>query len=97
MATSIQVTLNEDVEALLDDLKRDYPALDYSEILKLALSDYHRRHKQAMAEEERLRFMAWERDLPFMELSDEERRSITAARADEFVVADIDELSNVDV
>jgi hypothetical protein len=97
MATSIQVKLNEDIEALLVDLKRDYPALDYSEILKLALSDYYRRHKQAMAEEERLRFMAWENDLPAMELSDEEKRSIAAARADEFVVIDIDELSSVDV
>lgn len=42
MAT-IRVSLNEDVERLLEDLKQDYPALDYPEPFKLALSELHRR------------------------------------------------------
>ncbi|UCH26324.1 MAG: hypothetical protein JSV66_01355 [Trueperaceae bacterium] len=50
----IRLSVNKDVEALLEDLKRDFPALDYPEILKLALSDYHRRHMRARQEEERV-------------------------------------------
>jgi hypothetical protein len=92
MATTIRLTVNEEVEALLVDLKRDYPALSYPEILKLALSDYHRRHKQNVQDEERRRWYEWERSLPELELGECEKDSIAKARRETATVMTVGEI-----
>lgn len=50
MATTVRISLNEDVEHILESLKGDYPALDYPEIFKLGLSElYRKREREADA------------------------------------------------
>lgn len=44
MAT-IRISLNEDIERILEALKSDYPALDYPELFKLGLSELYRKRE----------------------------------------------------
>lgn len=70
MAKTIRVSLNEDVERVLEQLKGQYPALDYAEILKLGLSELY--WKQELASRR-----LWAETLPELELSNEERAALT--------------------
>ena len=72
MVKTIRVSVNEDVERLLEALKREYPALDYAEILKLGLSELYRKRELAARQ-------AWSDGLPELELSDAERDELTEA------------------
>lgn len=60
MASSIRVTLNSDVERVLERLKGFYPTLDYPELFKLGLSELYR--KEALERRER-----WSDALPQLE------------------------------
>ena len=44
MAT-IRISLNEDVERILEALKGEYPALNYPELFKLGLSELYRKRE----------------------------------------------------
>ena len=72
MVKTIRVSVNEDVERLLEALKRDYPALDYAEILKLGLSELYRKRELAARQ-------VWSDSLPELELNDAERDEVTEA------------------
>ncbi len=67
---TVRISLNDDVERLLDAMKQDYPALDYAEIFKLSLSETYRRHELESRQ-------AWIDSLPTLELTDEEQESLT--------------------
>ena len=45
MAT-IRISLNDDIERILESLKSDYPALDYPELFKLGLSELYRKRER---------------------------------------------------
>ena len=48
--TTIRISLNEDIERILESLKSDYPTLDYPELFKLGLSElYRKRESEAEA------------------------------------------------
>jgi hypothetical protein len=82
MASTIRITINEDVERVLERLKGDYPTLDYPELFKLGLSElYHKRERAARA--------AWIESLPIIEPSKKEREELSQAlkEADEFTRA----------
>lgn len=50
MAT-IRISINEDIERILESLKGEYPALDYPELFKLGLSElYRKKEREAEAE-----------------------------------------------
>ena len=72
MASSIRISINDDIERILEHLKRDYPALDYPELFKLGLSELYRKGEL----EARAR---WAASLPELELSDEARTKLTEA------------------
>lgn len=80
MANSIRITLNSDVERVLEQLKSFYPTLDYPELFKLGLSELYR--KEEFERRER-----WSDTLPLLELSEAERASLVEAitEADEAV------------
>ncbi len=83
MASSIRITLNSDVERVLEKLKGFYPTLDYPELFKLGLSELYR--KEEFERRER-----WSNTLPLLELSEAERVSLleAIAEADEAVAKD---------
>ena len=72
MTKTIRVSVNEDVERLLDAMKQDYPALDHAEILKLGLSELYRKRELETRQ-------AWIDSLPELELTDAERDELTEA------------------
>jgi hypothetical protein len=76
MATSIRITINEDVERVLETLKGEYPALDYPELFKLGLSELY--YKRELEARER-----WAKNLPILDISQEEADSIATARQEE--------------
>jgi hypothetical protein len=80
MASSIRITLNSDVERVLEQLKGFYPTLDYPELFKLGLSELYR--KEEFERRER-----WSGTLPLLELSEAEQASLLEAisEADEAV------------
>lgn len=80
MASSIRITLNSDVERVLEQLKDFYPTLDYPELFKLGLSELYR--KEEFERRER-----WSDTLPLLELSEAEQASLLDAitEADEAV------------
>lgn len=72
MVKTIRVSVNDDVERLLEAMKRDYPALDYAEILKLGLSELYRKRELEVRQ-------AWADNLPELKLTEEERSELTEA------------------
>lgn len=80
MANTIRITLNSDVERVLEQLKGFYPTLDYPELFKLGLSELYR--KEELERRER-----WSDTLPLLELSVPEQASLldAIAEADEAV------------
>lgn len=69
MAASIRITINEDVERVLEVLKADYPTLDYPELFKLGLSELYHKREQAGRE-------AWVAGLPTLNLTKKERADL---------------------
>ena len=80
MATMIRISVNDNIEGLLKDLKEDYPALDYSEIFKLGLSELYNQQKERHLRRELERRQIWSDSLPMMEISEEQARSIAKGR-----------------
>lgn len=74
MAT-IRISINEDIERILESLKGEYPALDYPELFKLGLSELYRKREFETRQ-------AWMARLPSLELSDEEQDSLDEAFAE---------------
>ena len=72
MAGTIRITLNSDVERVLEQLKGFYPTLDYPELFKLGLSELYR--KEELERRER-----WSETLPLLELSEAEQASLLEA------------------
>ncbi len=75
MATAtktIRVSINPDVERLLEAMKEDYPALNYAEILKLGLSELYRKRELETRQ-------AWIDSLPTMELTEEQQIELQKA------------------
>jgi hypothetical protein len=70
---SIRISINEDIERILESLKGDYPTLDYPELFKLGLAELYRKREL----EARQR---WAESLPTLEVSGEEAASIAEAR-----------------
>ena len=85
MVKTIRVSVNEDVERLLEALKREYPALDYAEILKLGLSELYRKRELAARQ-------AWSDGLPTLDISKEEAQEITEARKEKGRIMSVDEI-----
>lgn len=75
MASTIRITLNSDVERVLEQLKGFYPTLDYPELFKLGLSELYR--KEELERRER-----WSETLPLLELSEAEQASLLEALAE---------------
>ena len=75
MAKTIRVSINEDVERVLDVMKGDYPTLDHAEILKLGLSELYRQRELRTRQ-------AWIDSLPTLDISKEEAQEIDEARAE---------------
>ena len=71
--STVHISITEDVERILESLKQEYPALNYSELFKLGLGELYRK----CTLETRRR---WLEDLPLMELSEEEAASIAEGR-----------------
>jgi hypothetical protein len=72
MAASIRITINEDVERVLEVLKGDYPTLDYPELFKLGLSELYHKREQLTRE-------AWVARLPTLDLTKKERVDLSKA------------------
>jgi hypothetical protein len=72
MASTIRITINEDVERVLERLKGDYPTLDYPELFKLGLSELYRTRERAAR-------AAWMESLPTLELNKKEREELSQA------------------
>jgi len=72
MGKTIRVSVNEDVERLLDAMKFQYPALDHAEILKLGLSELYWKHELETRQN-------WIDSLPELELTNAERNELTEA------------------
>ena len=71
--TSIRISINDDIERILESLKGEYPTLDYPELFKLGLSElYHKRELEARRR--------WAESLPLLQVSEEEAASIAEAR-----------------
>lgn len=85
MAKTIRVSVNEDVERLLEALKCEYPALDHAEILKLGLSELYRKHELETRQ-------AWSEGLPELELTDEEAQDIAEARKEKGRIMSVDQI-----
>ncbi|CAN5811075.1 hypothetical protein BH24DEI2_BH24DEI2_11190 [soil metagenome] len=85
MVKTIRVSVNEDVERLLEAMKLEYPALDYAEILKLGLSELYRKHELAARQ-------IWRDSLPELELTDEEAQDIAEARKEKGRIMSVDEI-----
>jgi hypothetical protein len=83
--TSIRISLNEDIERVLEALKRDYPTLDYPELFKLGLSELYRKHELETRQ-------TWLDSLPTLEISEEEAHKITEARQETGQVMSVDEI-----
>ena len=83
MTSTIRISVNSDVERVLEQLKGFYPTLDYPELFKLGLSELLR--KEELERRER-----WSASLPLLELSESERASLLGAlaEADEAVAGD---------
>ena len=75
MTNTIRITVNGDVERVLEQLKGFYPTLDYPELFKLGLSKLLR--KEELERRER-----WSASLPLLELSESERASLLARIGD---------------
>jgi hypothetical protein len=71
MAT-IRISLNEDIERILESLKSDYPALDYPELFKLGLSELYRKRELESRK-------AWAESMPELVLTDAERDELSEA------------------
>ena len=69
----VRISINEDIERVLESLKHDFPALDYPELFKLGLSELYTKR-------ERERRKVWADKLPVMELDDEQAQSLAEAR-----------------
>ena len=85
MVKTIQVPVNEDVQRVLEAVKRDYPALDYAEILKLGLSELYRKRESETQQ-------SWLDSLPELPVSEEEAQEIADARKEEGRVMSLDEI-----
>ena len=91
---TIRISINKDIERILEALKSDYPTLDYPELFKLGLSELYRKH-------ERETRRAWIDSLPELELSEAEQRELgdaldeadEAARRGEVKSMTVDELT----
>ncbi|MGL4609040.1 MAG: hypothetical protein ACRCYY_05055 [Trueperaceae bacterium] len=75
MATTVRITINDDLGRVLETLKGDYPTLDYSELFKLGLSELY--HKSGQAARER-----WLEQLPSLELTKKESEELKKTLAD---------------
>jgi hypothetical protein len=73
MAASIRITINEDLERVLESLKGQYPTLDYPELFKLGLAELY--HKRELEARER-----WAASLNELDIREEEASSIADAR-----------------
>ena len=69
---TIRVSINEDVERLLEAMKKEYPALNYAEILKLGLSELYRKRELETRQ-------AWIDSLPTLKLAEEEQAELDEA------------------
>ena len=85
MTKTIRVSVNDDVERLLDAMKHEYPALDHAEILKLGLSELYRKRELETRQ-------AWIDSLPTMEISEEEAKELAEARKEEGTIMSVDEI-----
>ncbi|MEM6430393.1 MAG: hypothetical protein AAF708_14215 [Deinococcota bacterium] len=83
--TSIRISLNDDIERVLESLKRDYPTLDYPELFKLGLSELYRKRELETRQ-------AWLDSLPTLEISEEEAHEIAEARQETGQVMSVDEI-----
>jgi hypothetical protein len=70
---SIRISINENIERILESLKGDYPTLDYPELFKLGLAELYRKREL----EARQR---WVESLPTLEISEDEAASIAEGR-----------------
>lgn len=70
---SIRISINDDIERILESLKGDYPTLDYPELFKLGLSELYRKRELETRQ-------AWIDSLPTLAISEEEAASIAEAR-----------------
>ncbi len=80
MATMIRISVNENIETLLKDLKEDYPALDYSEIFKLGLSELYNQQKEKHLRHELERRQIWADSLPELKITKKQAKSIAKGR-----------------
>jgi hypothetical protein len=80
MATTVRITINDDLGRVLETLKGYYPTLDYTELFKLGLSELY--NKRASAAHDR-----WLESLPTLELSEKDKIELkkTIAEADNFI------------
>ena len=85
MAKTVQIPLSEDVERVLVAMKRDYPALDYAEILKLGLSELYRKRESEAHK-------AWLDSLPVLEISEEEAAEVAETRKEQGRIMSIEEI-----
>ena len=96
MATMIRISINDSIETLLKDLKEDYPALDYSEILKLGLSELHNQQKEKHLRSELERRQIWADNLPTLKISKKQAKSIAKGRQEiedgDYSILSIDDL-----
>ena len=69
---TIRVSINADVERLLEAMKEEYPALNYAEILKLGLSELYRKRELETRQ-------AWIDNLPTLKLNEEEQAELDEA------------------
>ncbi len=69
---TIRVSINADVERLLEAMKEEYPALNYAEILKLGLSELYRKRELETRQ-------AWIDSLPTLKLNEKEQAELDEA------------------
>lgn len=87
MAT-IRISLNEDIERILESLKLEYPALDYPELFKLGLSELYRKNERE-AESEHATWIAAEVGRGLQSLDDGKSSRLSTAEISQTAEEDL--------
>lgn len=66
---TIRLTLNPELRTILDSIKQAYPLLEYSEIIRMALSTYYQKFQEQQIDD-------WEKKLLTRKATTKEEKSI---------------------
>ena len=71
---TVRLSITDEFAQILDSLKRDFPLLNYPELIRMAVSGYQRNREEARL---RKKQREWSQNLPFLDLSDQDQASLS--------------------